>query len=129
MEIILYIYFAINLFLAGYWFNENDRWENRKYTIIFSSVCLFFGVLGYLIYLFLIVFAPILGWLYKEVQFQYRFYCTDYWDKILLDDNYSETYKTREEKLKRSEQLTRTASKQIQRHNKQIQKKYDGKES
>ena len=125
MEILIYIYFGINLFLSGYWFNENSRWENRKYTIIFSSVCLFFGVLGYLIYLFLILFAPILGWLYKEVQFQYRFYCTDCWDKILLDDNYSETYKTREEKLKRSEQLTRTASKQIQRHNKQIQKKYE----
>lgn len=127
MEIILYTYFGINLFLSGYWFNENSRWENRKYTIIFSSVCLFFGVLGYLIYLFLILFSPILGWLYKEVQFQYRFYCTDYWDKILLDDNYSETYKTREEKLKRSEQLTRTASKQIQRHNKQVQKKYRNK--
>ncbi len=129
MEIILYIYFTINIFLAGYWFNENNRWESKKYTIIFSSVCLFFGVLGYLIYLFLILFAPILGWLYKEVKFQYRFYCTDYWDKILLDDNYSKTYKTREEKLKRSEQLTRTASKQIQRHNKQVQKKYGGKES
>ena len=57
MEIILYVYFAINIFLAGYWFNENDRWENRKYAIIFSSVCLFFGVLGYLTYLFLIFFA------------------------------------------------------------------------
>ena len=125
MEIILYIYFTINIFLAGYWFNENNRWESKKYTIIFSSVCLFFGVLGYLIYLFLILFAPILGWLYKEVKFQYRFYCTDYWDKILLDDNYSKTYKTREEKLKRSEQLTRTSSKQIQRHNKQVQKKYE----
>ena len=124
MEIILYIYFAINLFIAGYWFNENDRWESRGYAVVFSSICLFFGVLGYLTYLFLILFAPILGWLYKEVQFQYRFYCTDYWDKILLDDNYSKTYKTREEKLKRSEQLTRTASKQIQRHNKQVQKKY-----
>ena len=125
MEILIYIYFGINLFLSGYWFNENSRWENRKYTIIFSSVCLFFGVLGYLTYLFLILFAPILGWLYKEVQFQYRFYCTDYWDKILLDDNYSKKFRTKEEKLKRSEQLTRGASKQIQRHNKQVQKKYE----
>ena len=57
MEILIYIYFGINLFLSGYWFNENSRWENRKYTIIFSSVCLFFGVLGYLTYLFLIFFA------------------------------------------------------------------------
>ncbi len=124
MEIILYVYFAINIFLAGYWFNENDRWENRKYAIIFSSVCLFFGVLGYLTYLFLILFAPILGWLYKEVQFQYRFYCTDYWDKILLDDNYSERFRTKGEKLKRSEELVRTASKQLKRHNRQVQNKY-----
>ena len=124
MEILIYIYFGINLFLSGYWFNENSRWENRKYTIIFSSVCLFFGVLGYLTYLFLILFAPIWGWIYKEIKFQYRFYFTDYWDKVLLDDNYSERFRTKEEKLKRSEQLTRTASKQIQRHNKQIQKKY-----
>lgn len=127
MEIILYIYFAVNILLSGYWFNENDRLECRKYAIIFSSVCLFFGVLGCLVYLFLILFSPILGWLYKEIQFQYRFYFTDYWDKILLDDDYSEEYKTREEKLKRSEQLVKGASKQIQRHNKQIQKRYGNK--
>ena len=125
MEIILYIYFAINLFIAGYWFNENDRWENRKYAIIFSSVCLLFGVLGYLIYfLFLVLFSTNLGWIYKEIQFQYRFYFTSYWDDIFLDDNYSEKFRTKEEKLKRSEKLVRTASKQLKRHNKQIQKKY-----
>lgn len=127
MEIILYIYFAINLFISGYWFNENSRWESKKYTFIFLILSLLFGVFGIIFYCLLIIFTPILGWVYKEVQFQYRFYCTDFWDKILLDDSYSETYKTREEKLKRSEQLTRTASKQIQRHNKQVQKKYGNK--
>ncbi len=59
-----------------------------------------------------------------EIRFQYRFYCTDFWDKILLDDNYSEEYKTCEEKLKRAKETTRNASKQVKRHNKQIQKKY-----
>lgn len=129
MEIILIIYFGINLFLSGYWFNENSRWESNKYTFIFLVLSLLFGVVGIVFYCLLFLFAPFLDWLYKEVKFQYRFYCTDYWDKVLLDDNYSETYKTCEEKLKRSEQLTRTASKQIQRHNKQVQKKYGGKES
>ena len=127
MEIILYIYFAINIFLAGYWFNENNIWESRKYTIIFSSVCLLFGVLGCLIYLFFILFTPILGWCFKEVRFQYRFYFTDYWDKILLDDNYSEEFRTKEEKLKRMIKIMSGFSKQTDRHVKQIQKKYGDK--
>lgn len=124
METLLYTYFAINIFLAGYWFNENDRWENRYYAVLFSSVCLFFGVLGYLIYLFFILFSPILGWIYKEVSFQYRFRFTSYWDNILLDDNYSEEFRTKEEKLERMKQIMSGFSKQIDRHVKQIQKKY-----
>ena len=124
MEIVLHIYFAINLFIAGYNYNKDIRYESRLRTVFGAFICVFFGVLITIIYYFLIFFAPILGWLYKEVQFQYRFYCTDYWDKILLDDNYSKKFRTKEEKLKRSEQLTRGASKQIQRHNKQVQKKY-----
>lgn len=124
MEILLYIYFAINIFLAGYLFNENDRWENRYYAVLFSSVVLFFGVLGYLIYLLLIVFSPILGWIYKEISFQYRLRFTDYWDKILLDDNYSEEYKTREEKLNQLKRIMSGFSKQIDRHIKLIENKY-----
>lgn len=128
LEILLYIYFAINIFLAGYWFNENIRWESRKYAIIFSSVCLFFGVLGCLIYLFLkftsFLFSPILGWLYKEIWFQYRFYFTDYWDKIILDDDYTDIYPTKEEKLEAMTKISQQIGKQSSRHNKQIQKKY-----
>jgi len=125
METFLYIYFAVNIFLAGYWFNENDRWENRYYAILFSSVVLLFGVLGYLIYLLIILFAPILGWFYKEINFQYKFRFTDYWDKILLDDNYSEEYKTREEKIKQMKRVMSGFSKQVDRHVKQIQNKYE----
>ena len=127
MEIVLYIYFAINIFLAGYWFNYNETWENRYYAVLFSSVCLFFGVLGYLIYLFFILFSPILGWIYKEVSFQYRFYFTNYWDNILLDDKYSEEFRTKEEKLERMKQIMSGFSKQIDRHVKQVQKKYGNK--
>ena len=127
MEIILIVYFAINIFLAGYWFNENDRWENRYYAVLFSSVCLFFGVLGYLIYFLFLAFSPILGYIYKEISFQYRFYFTNYWDNILLDDNYSEDYKTREEKLERMKQIMAGFSKQVDRQVKQIENKYKNK--
>ena len=84
----------------------------------------FFGaIILPLIYLLPVV-AQLIGWLIREVKFQYRFYCTKYWDKILFDDNYSQEYKTREEKLKRANQTTKNASKQVKRHNKLIQKRY-----
>jgi hypothetical protein len=121
---LIYTYLIINSFIAGYFFNENDRWESRKYAIGFSILCLVFGGLILLTYPLFLLFTPILGWFYKEISFQYRFYCTDFWDKILLDDNYSEEYETREEKLKRSEQLVKNASKQVKRHNRLIEKKY-----
>jgi hypothetical protein len=49
---------------------------------------------------------------------------TNYFDKIYLDDNYTEDYDSREKKLKRTEKLAQNSSKQMQRHNRQIQKKY-----
>jgi hypothetical protein len=60
----------------------------------------------------------------SEIKFQYRMYFTDYFDNIYLDDNYTEFYDSREKKLKRTEELAKNSSKQVQRHNKQIQKKY-----
>ncbi len=85
MEIVLHIYFAINLFIAGYNYNKDIRYESRLRTVFGAFICVFFGVLIAIIYYFLIFFAPILGWIYKEIKFQYRFYFTDYWDKVLLD--------------------------------------------
>ena len=122
MEIILYTYFAINIFLSGYWFNENDRWENRRYAIIVSLVCILFGALGYLIYFLFSLFLPILTWINCEIKFWYRVKFTDYWDKIVLDDNYSKDYKSREEKLERIKQLN--FNKQGKRHSKIIYNKY-----
>jgi len=122
---LIYIYLIINSFIAGYWFNENHTWGSMKSAIGFAFLTLFFGVVGYIFYFLFLLFTPILGWLYREIRFQYRFYLTNYFDKILLDDNYSEVYKTCEEKLKGSEELTKNGSKQLQRHNKQIQKKYE----
>lgn len=121
MEIALQIYFAINIFLAGYWFNEHNKWESRKFTIIFSFGCLLFGAL---ICLFFLILEPIFVWTYKEIRFQYRFYFTKYWDKILLDDNYSEKFCTKEEKLERMVKIMSGFSKQTDRHLRQIQNKY-----
>jgi outer membrane protein TolC len=48
---------------------------------------------------------------------------TDYFDKIYLVNNYTDLF-WQEKKLKRIEELAQNSSKQIQRHNRQIQKKY-----
>ena len=121
---IIYIYLIINSFIAGYLFNNNYKWEKIGYTLTVSFSAFLFGIFGYLFYFLILFFAPILGWIVREVKFTYRFYCTDYWDKIMLDDNYSETYKTTKEKLERSAKVVRTASKQLKRHNRLIQKRY-----
>jgi len=124
MTHLIYIYLIINSFIVGFHFNEQYRFESKTYIIIISVfLFLFGGILIPLIYILKPIVKPI-GWIYKEIKFQYRFYFTDYWDKILLDDNYSEEYKTTQEKLERSAKLVKNGSKQIQRHNKQIQKKY-----
>lgn len=60
----------------------------------------------------------------SEIKFQYRILFTDYFDKVFLGDSYTELYDSREKKLKRTEELAQNSSKQIKRHNKQIQKKY-----
>lgn len=120
---LIYIYLIINSFVAGYVFDDY-RFESKFYRLgVFICSILFGGILS-LLYTILPLIASILGWLFREIKFQYRFRFTDYWDKILLDDNYSDVYKTREEKLKRANQTARSGSKQVKRHNKLIQNKY-----
>jgi hypothetical protein len=120
---IIYIYLIINSFILG-WHLRESRFESLSYKVISFSVLIFFGAIILPLIYILPVLAKIIGWVVREVRFNYRFYCTKYWDKVLLDDNYSEEYKTREEKLKRANQITKNASKQFKRHNRLIQKKY-----
>lgn len=121
---IIYIYLIINSFILGSYlldrFNDYSLIEK-----VFWSVLLFFfgGILLPLIYIG-DPLVKVIGYIYKEIKFQYRFHFTDFWDKILLDDNYSEDYKTLGEKLKRAELMIKSGSKQLKRHNKQIQNKY-----
>lgn len=122
MEIILIIYFGVNLFMTGYFLNENLKWETKKYSIIFAILCLLFGSLFAIFIPLFYLLLPIFSWIYSEIKFQYRFRFTDYWDNIMFDPNYSDEYKTREEKLERIEQLN--FNKQGKRHAEMVYNKY-----
>lgn len=124
MQIILYTYFVINIFIGGYWFNENERWESRQYAFAILVLSLLFGVIGYLIYFIFLSFTPILGWIYKELQFQYRFRVSDYFGKIINGTKYNEKYKTKEERLNRMISLRKNYVKQVDRHSKLIYEKH-----
>lgn len=126
---LIYIYLIINSFILGSYLFYRLNYDNLIKKVFWSVLLFFFG--GILIPLWFLIdpIAEVIGYIYKEITFQYGFYFTDYWDKILLDDSYSEDYKTRQEKLKRAELMAISGSKQLKRHNKQVQDKYGGKES
>ena len=127
MTHIIYIYLVINSFIVGYQYNDRYRFENKSYLTITSFFLFFFGGIVAALYFLGVPLLRAIGYVYKEIHFQYKFKFTDYWDKILLDDNYSEDYKTLGEKLKRAKLVVRNGSKQLKRHNKQIQDKYGSK--
>jgi|SRR6187402_746128 len=122
IEIGLLIYFGINLFMTGYYLNENLKWETKQYAIFFSVCCLFFGALLAVFVPLFYRILPIFSWIYSEIKFQYRFRFTDYWDRVILDPDYSDEYKTREEKLERIKRLN--FNKQGKRHAEMIYNKY-----
>lgn len=124
MEILIYVYFGINLFIAGYVFNENETWESAIHTFLALVFCLLFGTIAIIYVLISYAVSPILQWIICEIKFWYRFKFTDFWDKILLDDNYSEDYKSREEKLERVINIADRMNKQSKRHSKVIHNKY-----
>jgi hypothetical protein len=124
MTHLIYIYLIINSFIVGYCFEDNIRFNGKLQTFLFSTVLLFFGAILMPLYYILPVFAIGIGYIVNEIKFQYRMVFTDYFDNIFLDDDYTDDYDSREKKLKRTEELAQNSSKQIQRHNKQIQKKY-----
>lgn len=120
IEIITIIYFAINIFMAGYYFADNEH-ELKHKILLALLVFISFGVVILFYYFFLKIFD---SWLYQEIQFQYRFRFTKYWDKILLDDEYSEQYGDLKTKLDRMSKLTFDSSKQMKRHNRMLNRKY-----
>ena len=123
MTHIIYTYLIINSFILG-WHLREYRYETVAYkTILTIFIFLLGAVILPIVYILPTIIKPI-NWLIREIKFQYRFRFTDFWDKILLDDSYSDIYKTIEEKLQRANKMTKGASKQVQRHNKLIQKRY-----
>lgn len=122
IEISIIVYFGINIFLAGYHLGDDGRfnsWYRNLISVFFLIFFAVFVVFGYYLVNFLrYVLEPV----YRETRFLYLFYLTKHFDKIYLDDNYSDVFKTREEKLKRTEEVSKT--KQMKRHNKFIQNKY-----
>lgn len=118
MEIILYIYFGINLFIAGYWYSENIRWESREYSIMFLILSLLSSTV-FVVYVGLLNIPPI-KWIIREVRFWWGLKFTKYWDDILSSDE----DKTKDEKLDLVKKLSTNNSKQFQRHSKIIIKKY-----
>ena len=93
MAHIIYIYLIINSFILG-WHLRDNRHETLAFNIVSSAVVIFFGVIILpLVYIIPTIIKPI-NWLIREVKFQYIFRLTNYWDRILLDDNYSDIYKT-----------------------------------
>lgn len=123
MTHIIYIYLIINSFILG-WHLREYRYETVAYKTVLTIFMFLLGaVILPIVYILPIIIKPI-DWLIREIKFQYRFRFTNYWYRILLDDNYSEEYKTLEEKLDRVNKMTKGASKQVQRHNKLIQNRY-----
>lgn len=123
MTHIIYTYLIINSFILG-WHLREYRYETVAYkTILTIFIFLLGAVILPIVYILPTIIKPI-NWLIREIKFQYRFRFTDFWDKILLDDSYSDIYKTIEEKLQRANKMTKGASKQVRRHNRLIQKRY-----
>ena len=124
MEIILYIYFAINLFLAGYNYSEDEKWETRTRAVFGLFIMLFFGSIGLIFYYLFLLFSPIFNWTKYEIIFWHRFKFTNYWQDILLDDDYSEKFRTKEEKLEWLVSHANNYNKQSRRHSKIVYNKY-----
>jgi hypothetical protein len=98
--------------------------DSKSARVILFFIFFFFGGI---IALFDFISPKILNcfeYIAIELRFQHRLYFTKYFDKIYLDDLYSEDYDSREKKLKRTGELAQNGSKQMQRHNRLIQKRY-----
>lgn len=122
---LIYIYLIFNSFILGGYCNSSEyRFDSNWNRSVYIFFLIFFGGIITLLDFISPKIFNLFIYITSEIKFQYRFYCTDYFDKIYLDDDYTDLYDSREKKLKRTVGLAKNSSKQMQRHNKQIQKKY-----
>jgi hypothetical protein len=113
---LIYIYLIFNSFLLGGYCNSSEyrfdsNW-NRSFYIFF--LVFFGGIVALLDFISPKIFDSF-EYITTEIKFQYRMLFTNYFDKIYLDDNYTDLFDSRESKLKRTEELAQNSSKQIQK--------------
>lgn len=115
--------------MVGSYLSDRFIYDNIFKKILFCLILFFFGgIIALLDFISPKIFDSF-EYITDEIRFQYRILFTDYFDNIYLDDKYSIFYESREKKLKRTEELAQNSSKQMQRHNKQIQNKYGTRRS
>src|SRR5690554_1675539 len=91
MEMILGIYFAVNIFFAGFYTGRDWKWESLAYIILQA---LFFGLFGILYFLFLTIYSlPAVGWIEREVRFWYVLWFTNFWKSRLQEEGVVERIK------------------------------------
>ena len=122
IETIILIYFAINIFMAGYNYSEDEKWETKTKIVFGLFIMLFFGSVFVIFYYLSILFSPIFNWIRYEILFQYKFHFTKYWDAVMSSDE----NKTSEEKIESLERLHNNpnSTKQFKRHSKMIYNKF-----
>ena len=125
---LIYIYFIINSFFVGVYLSDQFNDDSLLKKRLFSLVLFLFGGIITLLDLIFPKTLNCFEYVATEIRFQYRMYFTGYFDKIYLDDEYTELYDSLEKKLERTEELAQNSDRQqMKRHNKQIQKKYGSK--
>jgi hypothetical protein len=120
MNNIATIYFAINIFIAGYNYSEDEKWETRTRAVFGLIIMLFFGSIVALFYYLSLVFSPILNWIINEIGFQYKLRFSKHWENILFED---ENQSSRE-KLEIIKNWSEVSKGQFKRHSKMVYEKY-----
>src|SRR3990170_4515623 len=121
---ILYIYLIINIFILGAYINSSDyRFDNTYTRYIYCFLLIFFGGIIVILDLISPKILNCFEYIIRELKFQYRMLFTDYFDKIYLDDEYTELYDSREKKLKKTEELAQKNKKKKKKKQKKKKKK------
>ena len=110
--------------MAGYNFSEDEKWESKTKIVFGLFLMLFFGSCILILYPLSILFSPIFNWVKYETIFWHRFKLTNYWQEVLLDDDYSEKFRTKEEKLEWLLSSANNYNKQSRRHAKKVYDKW-----
>ena len=116
----------INSFFLGSYCNSSEyRFDTNWNRSLYILFLIFFGGIIALLDFISPKISDGFEYITTEIKFQYRILFTKYFDKIYLDDAYTYLFDSCEKKLKITDELAKNSSKQMQRHNRQIQNKYE----